>query len=108
VEEKLELARKSGADLAINSITAEKPFEKALSTLVISGANAAYDGALDMTANHGAVLAVGLPPSDLQISGMFIHIFWTIYFILANVIKWLAGVPRMLHSSVSRRAPSTT
>jgi len=41
---------------------------------VISGANAAYEGALDMTANHGAVLAVGLPAKDLQISGSLLLI----------------------------------
>src|ERR1700750_262725 len=67
-DEKLVLALKCGADKAINSITAKEPFERALSTIVISGVNAAYDSALGMTATHGAVLGIGLPPKDLQIS----------------------------------------
>lgn len=81
-EDKLDLARECGADQAINSITGPKPFEKALSTIVISGANAAYAGALDMTANHGAVLAVGLPPQDLSISGSFSFFRGTMILIL--------------------------
>jgi len=71
-EDKLDLARECGADMAINSITGPKPFEQAPSTIVITGANAAYAGALDMTANHGVVLAVGLPAQDLAISGSFL------------------------------------
>lgn len=68
-EDKLNLARECGADKAINSLTSKEPLEQGVSTIVISGANAAYGSALGMTANHGAVLAVGLPAQDIQISG---------------------------------------
>lgn len=72
-EDKLQMARECGADKTVNSITSTETPEKAASTIVISGANAAYAGALRMTSNHGAVLAVGLPPQDLQINSSFAH-----------------------------------
>ncbi|PGH11600.1 hypothetical protein AJ80_07070 [Polytolypa hystricis UAMH7299] len=67
--DKLELARKCGADQAFNSKNPPPDLEKAASTVVISGANAAYQVAADLTANHGAVVAVGIPMTDLQIPG---------------------------------------
>lgn len=71
-ESKLELAKKSGADEAFDSRSTPTP-EKALSTIVITGADAAYQGAFGMTANHGAVIAVGLPSSDLKINRTFLR-----------------------------------
>lgn len=66
-EDKLQLAKKAGADEAFNSTDKTAQFEQALTTIVITGANAAYAGALALTANHGAVVAVGLPAQELQI-----------------------------------------
>jgi len=68
-EEKLKLAKECGADQAINSIKADpSTFEQALGTIVFTGANPAYDGAFNLTANHGRLVAVGLPATPLQIN----------------------------------------
>ncbi|KAJ5745465.1 alcohol dehydrogenase [Penicillium odoratum] len=67
-EEKLALARDCGADQAFDSLNLPSNPEKAASTLVISGASAAYNSAVGLTANHGAVVAVGIPPTDIQVS----------------------------------------
>jgi len=44
--------------------------ETAPATIVISGANAAYAGAIGLTSNHGVVVGVGIPPEDLKINFM--------------------------------------
>lgn len=62
------LAKRSGADEAINSKSVTASTEKAPSTIVISGANAAYEAAVGLTATHGAVVAVGLPAEDLKVN----------------------------------------
>ncbi|GAB7356268.1 hypothetical protein MBLNU459_g7077t2 [Dothideomycetes sp. NU459] len=67
-EDKLDLAKRCGADETLNMLDATSSFEQAMSTIVITGANAAYNGALGLTANHGVVIAVGLPAQDLQIA----------------------------------------
>jgi len=68
-EVKLKLALDCGADKAFNSISADATtFEKGDSTIVYSGAIPAYAGALAMTNNHGTVVAVGLPPTDVGIN----------------------------------------
>jgi len=66
-EDKLELAKRCGADEALNITSATTTFEKALTTIIISGANQAYDGAASLTSNHGVILGIGLPPAPVQI-----------------------------------------
>jgi len=67
-QDKLDLARRCGADGAFNSRTLSPDFEKAPSTIVISGVLVAYDAAFSLTSNHGAVIAVGLPPDKFGIN----------------------------------------
>jgi len=66
-QDKLDLASKCGADKAFNILNTETTFEKAPTTIIISGANQAYDGAADLTSNHGVILGIGLPPKPVQI-----------------------------------------
>ena len=41
--------------------------EKGASSIVVSGANAAYENAVEITANHGSIVAVGLPHTKLGV-----------------------------------------
>ncbi|MCJ1302883.1 hypothetical protein MMC08_005688 [Hypocenomyce scalaris] len=66
-EEKLKLAKKCGADEAYNITDTSKTYEKATTTIVITGVNAAYQSALGLTANHGAVVAVGLTTVEVSV-----------------------------------------
>lgn len=61
-EEKLQLARSSGADKVFNSLTLT-PDEtiQCASTLVVSAAPAAYDLAFRLTGRHGTIVGVGIP-----------------------------------------------
>ena len=68
-EKKLKLARRCGADEAFDIMDSSKDYERATSTLVIIGVNKAYQSALSLTANHGAIIAIGL--TNIDISG-----FW--------------------------------
>jgi threonine dehydrogenase-like Zn-dependent dehydrogenase len=70
-EDKIKLAIECGADKAINSITNKEAVETAPATIVISGANAAYAGAIGLTSNHGVVVGVGIPPEDLKINCLY-------------------------------------
>jgi D-arabinose 1-dehydrogenase-like Zn-dependent alcohol dehydrogenase len=70
-EGKIKLAIECGADKAINSITNKEAVETAPATIVISGANAAYAGAIGLTSNHGVVVGVGIPPEDLKINCLY-------------------------------------
>jgi len=68
-EEKLKLAKECGADEVFNSLKADpKTFEPAHATIVFTGAQPAYDGAVKLTRNHGRVVAVGLPAANLGIN----------------------------------------
>jgi hypothetical protein len=51
----------------LNITEKDTVFEKAKTTIIISGASQAYDGAEALTANHGVVLGIGLPPTPVQI-----------------------------------------
>lgn len=73
----MEFALSLGADAAFNTLTYTGPIESASSTLVVSGANAAYQSALGMTSNHGVVLGIGLPAGGVVIDGMFSYPFLT-------------------------------
>lgn len=62
-DEKLAQAKECGADTVVNVLKTDvASCEKAPSTIVISGALAAYDNAVSLTENHGTIVTVGLPP----------------------------------------------
>jgi D-arabinose 1-dehydrogenase-like Zn-dependent alcohol dehydrogenase len=65
--DKLEFAKRCGADEALNITKTDIPFELALTTIIISGANQAYDSAANLTKNHGIILGIGLPPAPVAI-----------------------------------------
>jgi D-arabinose 1-dehydrogenase-like Zn-dependent alcohol dehydrogenase len=86
-EDKIKLALECGADKAINSITNKEAVETAPATIVISGANAAYAGAIGLTSNHGVVVGVGIPPEDLKINCLCPEFLFS-----ASVAKYLQVV----------------
>jgi len=64
-DDKLAQATDCGADIVVNLTQTDiASCEKAPSTIVISGAIAAYDNAITLTANHGTIVTVGLPPTS--------------------------------------------
>lgn len=67
-DDKLEQAKACGADHVVNFKNSPlSECEQASSTIVISGAFAAYDNAITLTANHGTIITVGLPPGNWPI-----------------------------------------
>lgn len=85
-EDKIKLALECGADKAFNSITNKEPVETAPATIVISGANAAYAGAIGLTSNHGVVVGVGIPPEELKINCLCPNFFSQVQW--QNAYKW--------------------
>jgi len=67
-QDKLDIAKKCGADEALDVSDTATSFEKAATTIIISGANQAYNSAANLTSTHGVVLGIGLPPKPLEIS----------------------------------------
>ncbi len=65
-DEKLKLGRDCGADATFNSLHAEK-CDKAPSTIVVSGAQAAYDLAFRITQTRGRVIAIGVPVKPISV-----------------------------------------
>jgi D-arabinose 1-dehydrogenase-like Zn-dependent alcohol dehydrogenase len=56
-------------DQAINSLKDDPTtFEPARSTIVFTRAQAAYDSAVNLTLNHGTIVAVGLPAQPTSIN----------------------------------------
>lgn len=67
-DDKLKQATSCGADHVVNfKNTPLSECEPAPSTIVVSGALAAYDNAITLTANHGTIITVGLPPGNWPI-----------------------------------------
>lgn len=68
-DDKLQLAKDSGADVVFNSMTMEdEDIEKMPSTVVVSGSPAAYAFGIKATQKSGRVIAVGVPPKDISLS----------------------------------------
>ncbi|PGG95906.1 hypothetical protein AJ79_09816 [Helicocarpus griseus UAMH5409] len=68
-EDKLQLARDSGADKAYNTATlADGGVKQANATVVSSGATSAYDLAFKLTQNHGRIIAIGVPRGDISVN----------------------------------------
>lgn len=69
-EDKLQLALKCGADAAFDSTKpdAAETAEKAVCTIVISGAVAAYEFAFKVTHIHGKIIAVGVPTNPVPVN----------------------------------------
>ncbi|KAF1812766.1 alcohol dehydrogenase [Eremomyces bilateralis CBS 781.70] len=67
--DKLQLAKDSGAEEVFNSMTGDAAtFEKTLCTVVVSGAAPAYDLAFKITAKHGKVIAIGAPNGPVAVN----------------------------------------
>jgi propanol-preferring alcohol dehydrogenase len=61
-EDKLQLARKCGADTVVNAmITPKEDAQSTPATIVISGSSKAYELGMAITERHGRVIAVGVP-----------------------------------------------
>jgi len=68
-EDKLQLAKISGADEVYNSTTVvDADIAQQGATIVASGAVAAYDYAFKATKNHGCIIAIGVPKGDISVS----------------------------------------
>lgn len=68
-EDKLQLAKDSGADQAYNSMTIkDEEIQKMPSTIVVSGSPPAYAFAFKATQKSGRIIAVGVPPRDISVS----------------------------------------
>lgn len=68
-EDKLELARKSGANHVVNSMNVEgADIQQCPATIVASGAAPAYDLAFKATSTHGRVIAIGVPRGDISVN----------------------------------------
>ena len=68
-EDKLQLARDSGADEAYNSTAlADADIRQLSATIVASGAAMAYDHAFKVTQNHGRIIAIGVPNGNISIN----------------------------------------
>lgn len=66
-EDKLELARQSGADAVFNSATTDvADVEKAVSTIVISSAIKAYEFSIKIADICGTVIGVGAPQESFS------------------------------------------
>lgn len=66
-EEKLALARKSGAHQVFNCADSGH-VGQALATIVATGAAAAYKLAFSLTRNHGRIIAIGVPKVEVPVS----------------------------------------
>lgn len=68
-EDRLQLARESGADKAYNSTALEDSKITQLSaTIVAAGANPAYDLAFRVTQKHGRIIAIGVPRGEISVN----------------------------------------
>ena len=68
-EDKLRLAKDCGADKVYDSTTiSDADITQFDATIVASGAGPAYDLAFKATANHGRVIAIGVPRGDISVS----------------------------------------
>jgi propanol-preferring alcohol dehydrogenase len=68
-EDKLQLARESGADKVFNTTTlADADIQQVDATIVASGAAPAYDLAFKGTRNHGRIIAIGVPRGDIPVN----------------------------------------
>lgn len=77
-DDKLELAKQSGADVVFNSATTPvHQIEPAPVTIVISAALKAYDFAIKATRSCGAVIAIGVPHEAYSMNRMSLdlHLF---------------------------------
>jgi propanol-preferring alcohol dehydrogenase len=68
-EDKIQLAKESGADRVYNSTTlVDSDITQVSATIVASGAAAAYDLAFRATKNHGRIIAIGVPRGDISVN----------------------------------------
>ena len=70
--DKLQLALDCGADFALDSMKpgAAAEAQQTASTIVVSGAGAAYDFAFKVTQDHGRIIVLGVPHTDISFSPM--------------------------------------
>jgi propanol-preferring alcohol dehydrogenase len=69
-EDKLRLGKDCGADEVYNCLDAAAVTEKCAqspSTIVVSGAQAAYDLGINLTRRRGRVIAIGVPPKPISL-----------------------------------------